>query len=166
MTAAGLRYLDPEMLRFFKVEGAAHLRVELREEFCILEARVRRAFPFSAARQYLSIQDAKGNEVGIVDDPSKLDQDSIALIEDELDRRYFTPKISAIQTLRNDGGMWTFVVQTQRGESEFYVRNWRDSSHEISPGRFQIYSVDGQRFEIPDYEGMDAKSKTLMDQLF
>jgi len=166
MPAAALRYLDPEKLRFFRVEGAAHLRCELEGELCIVECRIRRAFPFSASKNYLSIQDAAGNEIGIVAEPSKLDREARRLIDDELDRRYFTPKISAIQNLKNDGGMWTFTVKTQRGTSEFYVRNWRDSSHEIGPGRFQIYSVDGQRFEIPNYEELDAKSKLLMDQLF
>ncbi|HEY3780931.1 MAG TPA: DUF1854 domain-containing protein [Fimbriimonadaceae bacterium] len=166
MPAAAIRYLDPSKLRFFKHEGGTHLRVELLDEFCIIEARVRRAFPFSSGKKYLSVQDAKGNEVGILEEPEKLDSGSLALIGEELDRRYFTPMISGIQSLKNDGGMWTFVVTTQRGVSEFYVRNWRDSSHEIAPGRYQIYSVDGQRFEIPNYEGLDNKSKTLMDQLF
>lgn len=166
MPAAALRYLDPEKVRFSRVDGAAHLRAELEDEQCILEVRLKRAFPFSATNQYVSLQDATGKEIGIIADPSKLDRPSKELVASELDRRYFTPKITAIQSLKNESGMWTFVVQTQRGPSEFYVRNWRDSAHEIAPGRIQIYSVDGQRFEIPSYEDLDAKSKTLMEQLF
>ena len=166
MASQPLRYFEPEKLRFFKLEGATHLRVEVQDELCILEARVRRAFPFSAAKQFLSVQDAKGNEVGLLTDTGGLDKQSKELIANELDRRYFTPHISAIKNLKNDGGMWTFLVETQRGLTEFYVRNWRDSSYEISPGRFQIYSVDGRRFEIPNYEGLDNRSKMLMDQLF
>jgi hypothetical protein len=166
MPAAAIRYLDPETVRFFKMEGATHLRAELKDEFCILETRVRRAFPFSANDQHFSVQDASGKEVGVIAEPAKLDRESLSLVQQELERRYFTPKISGIQSLKNEGGMWTFVVETQRGISEFYVRNWRDSSHEISPGRYQIYSVDGQRFEIPSYDAMDTKSKGLMDQLF
>jgi hypothetical protein len=166
MPATAIRYLEANKLRLFRPAGGAHLRAEVEDELCIIEVRVRRAFPFSASKQYLSVQDASGAEIGILRDPDELDQESKQLLEDELDRRYFTPKILGIEGLRNDGGMWTFNVRTQRGQSEFYVRNWRDSSHEIAPGRFQIYSVDGQRFEIPDYEGLDARSKTLMDQLF
>lgn len=166
MLAAPLRYLDESKLRFWKPEGAAHLRAELDGELCILEAKIRRAFPFSASQQYLSLQDGAGKEIGLIADPSKLDDSSRRLIDDELDRRYFTPEITAIENLKNEGGMWTFGVQTQRGPIEFYVRNWRDSSHEIAPGRFQIYSVDGQRFEIADYNKLDNRSKMLMDQLF
>ena len=166
MPATSIQYLEAAKVRFFRPSGGAHLRVELQDNLCILEARVRRSFPFSASQQYLSIQDAGGNEIGILRDPAELDKESRQLVEDELDRRYFTPKILGIENLRNDGGMWTFNVRTQRGTSEFYVRNWRDSSHEIAPGRYQIYSVDGQRFEIPDYDALDSKSKSLMDQLF
>ena len=166
MPAAAIRYLEPEKVRFFKIEGATHLRAELKDELCILEVRLRRSFPFSSSGSYLSVQDASGKEIGIIKDPSDLSQESQKLIEAELERRYFTPKITAIDSLKLEGGMWTFVVKTQRGTSEFFVRNWRDSSHEIAPGRYQIYSVDGQRFEIPSYDAMDAKSKMLMDQLF
>jgi hypothetical protein len=166
MPATGLNYLDAAKVHFFKIEGAAHLRTEIEDEMCIIETRLRRAFPFSASPQYLSVQDASGKEIGIVSDPSQLDRQSKELMESELDRRYFTPKITAIQSLKNEGGMWTFVVQTQRGNAEFYVRNWRDSAHEIAAGRIQIHSVDGQRFEIASYDALDAKSKTLMEQLF
>lgn len=165
-TATALRYLDPAKVRFFKLEGAAHLRTEIEDELCIIETRLRRAFPFSATQNYLSVQDASGKEIGIVTDPSQLDRQSRELMDEELDRRYFTPKITSIQSLKNEGGMWTFGVQTQRGNATFYVRNWRDSAHEIAPGLIQINSVDGQRFEIGNYEALDTKSKTLMDQLF
>ena len=146
MSATALKYLDPKRVHFFKLEGAAHLRAEIEDEMCIIEARLRRAFPFSVSQEYLSVQDASGKEIGIISDPSQLDRQSRELMESELDRRYFTPKITAIQSLKNEGGMWTFVVQTQRGNAEFYVRNWRDSAHEIAAGRIQIHSVDGQRF--------------------
>ncbi len=61
--------------------------------------------------------------------------------------------------------MWRFSVSTGRGDAEFYVRNWRDSAHEVSPGRWLIHSVDGGRFEIPDIGTLDAKSQRLLDQL-
>jgi hypothetical protein len=104
--------------------------------------------------------------MGILRSLSELDDSSRKILEGELARRYFTPTIQAIESLRQDGGMWLFRVQTQRGPAQFYVRNWRDSSHEISHMRFQILSVDGQRFEIRDYMTLDERSKALLDQLF
>jgi hypothetical protein len=164
--AAALRYIEPTSIRFFRVPGGTHLRAEILDELCILEARVKRAFPFSATDNFLSIQDASGKEVGLISAVEQLDEESKRLVAEELDRRYFTPKITGVESLKNEGGMWTFVVQTQRGVAQFFVRNWRDSSHEIAPGRVQINSVDGQRFEIEKWSELDPKSQTMLEQLF
>lgn len=97
-------------------------------------------------------------------DRMKADQRELVLAE--LDRRYFTPSIERIDDLKQEAGMWRFVVQTQRGATEFYVRNWRDSAFEVSPGRWQIVSVDGLRFEIPKVEDLDGRSQSRLDLLF
>ncbi len=96
---------------------------------------------------------------------SGLDPGTRELLVEEMDRRYFTPSISKIDELKPEAGMWRWNVQTQRGPTEFYVRNWRDNGFEISPGRWQIHSVDGGRFEIVQLEKLDAQSQHLLDQL-
>lgn len=94
-----------------------------------------------------------------------LEPETESIFEEELNRRYFTPQVERIDGLRSEAGMWRFNVQTQRGPAEFYVRNWRDNAHEITPGRWMILSVDGARFEIVKIEDLDAKSQRLLDQL-
>ena len=59
-----------------------------------------------------------------------------------------------------------YWVETQRGDAEIYVRNWRDSAYETGAGRWQILSVDGLRFTIPDINALDARSQDLLDQVF
>jgi hypothetical protein len=160
-----LRYLEPREVRAWQPEGAAHLRVEIDGDRTILAARLKRAFPLSEPSQLVSIQDGAGKEVAILRTLDGLDPRTRELFDSQLDRRYFTPRIEAIETLKMEAGMWRFVVQTQRGPTEFYVRNWRDSANEIAPGRWQIHSVDGGRFEIQNLEALDANSRRLMDQL-
>lgn len=162
---AEVRHIQGSALRAMRAEGAIHLRLEVRDEFCVPNARIRRAFPLSEPERYLSLQGADGKEIAVLESMDSLDVASRALIEEELDRRYFTPQISQILELRQDAGMWRFVVATQRGEAEFYVRNWRDSAQEIAPGRWQIFSVDGGRFEIVDVNKLDGRSQRLMDLL-
>ena len=159
-----IRYVAGNSVRVERPEGSIHVRVQL-DDLCVRAALVKRVFPLSAPRQYLSIQNAEGKEVAIVRDPENLDPDSKRAVAEELDRRYFTPAVERIDLLRAEAGMWHFEVQTQRGPSSFYVRNWRDSAHEISPGRWQIFSVDGARYEIMDLEAMDARSRKFMDLL-
>lgn len=132
----------------------------------MLAAQFKRAFPLSNPDTFISIQDIADNEVGILESLDGLSAEEREIILDELDRRYFTPSIERIEELRQDAGMWKFVVKTQRGPAEFYVRNWRDSAHEASRGRWQIHSVDGLRFEIRQVDQLDERSQTLLEQLF
>ena len=126
---------------------------------------VKRAFPLSKTSEFLSILDSDGKEIGILSAMEGMDPESYELLAEELDRRYFTPHISQIHSLKQEAGMWKFVVQTQRGPSEFFVRNWRDSAYEIVTNRWQITSVDGGRYEIIDLDLLDKKSQKLVEQL-
>ncbi len=161
-----LTFLHGSKLSISKPEGADNLRVIIADDRCLMAATIRRAFPLSKPTEFLSVQDGSGKEVGVLRSLDELDNESRKLVEQELDRRYFTPKILQLRTLKQEGGMWTFDVVTSRGPSQFYVRNWRDSSSEIAPGRFVIQSVDGQRFEVPNFDALDTKSQTLIEQLF
>jgi hypothetical protein len=157
--------IDGTALRAHRPPGSSHLRIEVRDRVSILNARVKRMFPLSQRHAYLSIQDAAGKEHAILETVDGLDPDTRRLLDEELDRRYFCPKIERIDLLRPEAGMWRFCVQTQRGPFEFYVRNWRDSAHEVTPGRWQIHSVDGQRFEIESAGDLDGRSRILLEQV-
>lgn len=165
MSNSPVRYLDSSQVRAIRPIGAVHPRVEIAGEFSILSAVIRRVFPLSNPAIYLSIQDGSGKEVGVLRTIQGLDPQTEAIFNEELDRRYYTPQVERIDSLRMEAGMWKFNVQTQRGAAEFYVRNWRDNAHEITPGRWQILSVDGARFEIMKVDELDAKSQRLLDQL-
>lgn len=159
------KYVDGSEVTVERVSGAVHLRVTLRDDCCVLSATLRRVFPLSDPSGYLSLQTREGKEVAVIRNYAAMDTASRQLTDEELDRRYFTPTIDRITSLKQDAGMWKFGVDTQRGPAEFFVRNWRDSAHEISLGRWMIQSVDGVRFEIPNLEALDARSQKLMDQL-
>jgi hypothetical protein len=146
--------------------GATSLRIEIVGEHTLLTAQIRRLFPASEPDRFFSIQDGFGKEVAILDSLEGADAETCERVEQEFDRRYFTPRIVAIDSLCQDGGMWLFEAVTQRGPVRFYVRNWRDSSHELKPGRWTILSVDGQRFEIPRWDELDERSRRLLEQLF
>ncbi|MDR3687933.1 MAG: DUF1854 domain-containing protein [Fimbriimonas sp.] len=165
MSGTTVRYFEPNEIRAFRSPGALHPRVEVVDEYVILSAVIKRAFPLSNPNLYVSILDGAGKEQGVLRTTHGLDAESMAIFNEQLDRRYFTPHISRIDGLRSEAGMWRFDVQTQRGATRFYVRNWRDSAHETTPGRWQIMSVDGARFEILKLEDLDVKSLRLMDQL-
>jgi len=160
-----VRYLDSDEVKASRPNRAVHPRVQIADDFVVLAATLRRIFPLSHPDSYICIQDGAGKEVGVLRTMVGLEPSSDSIIREELDRRYFTPEIHQIEALKQEAGMWRFDVQTQRGATRFFVRNWRDNAHEISPNRWQILSVDGARFEISNLEALDAKSQRLLDQL-
>jgi hypothetical protein len=124
-----------------------------------------RAFPLSKPHEMISIRDAENKEFGIIESLTTLEPESKTLAEEELDRRYFTPAITKINSLKNEASMWRFNVETTRGPSDFFVRNWRDNAQELTSGRWQITSVDGGRYEILNLDSLDDKSQILIEQL-
>ncbi len=149
---------------FRGAEGSTELDARIGGEW-IEGVRLHRCFPLSDPARYVSVLDKEGDERAVLDDLGGLDESSRRLADRELDRRYFTPDIERITLLKPEAGMWHFVVETGRGVSDFYVRNWRDSAFELKPGRWQITSVDGGRYEIPNLERLDPASLRLLDQL-
>lgn len=124
-----------------------------------------RAFPLSSPTEFISIRDHEHKELGIIESLDNLDAASRKVADEELSRRYFTPSITKINSLKNEASMWKFDVETTRGHSDFYVRNWRDNAHELTPGRWQITSVDGGRYEILNLDHLDERSQILIEQL-
>jgi hypothetical protein len=164
--ATTLTYLSATQVTVIPVPGSVHPHVEIEGDRCVLAAQFKRVFPLSHPNKFISIQDPTDHEIGVLESLEGMPDSQRDIILQELDRRYFTPWVQRIDELRQDAGMWKFVVQTQRGPAEFYVRNWRDSAHEASPGRWQIHSVDGLRFEIRQVDELDARSQNLLEQLF
>ncbi len=144
----------------------ARPRCEVEGERCLLEARLVRCFPLSEPDQFLSLRDGAGNEVGILRSLNGMDPESREVAENELDRRYFTPAIERITALKQEASMWRWDVETQHGPITFYLRGVRDSIHEVAPRRWQVMSIDGQRYEIRDYARLDDQSRNLFDSLF
>ncbi|MGI8923104.1 MAG: DUF1854 domain-containing protein [Fimbriimonadales bacterium] len=161
-----LRYFPEDAVRVRKLAGSLYPRCEIESDRCVLQAKFRRCFPLTDPTVFVSICEESGREVGIIKDPEALDDESRLLVAKELDNFYFTPIVRSITALKQEASMWKWEVETQRGPVSFYLRGVRDSVHEVAPGRWQIYSVDGQRYEIQNYDSLDAKTQHLFESLF
>ncbi|MEO7453793.1 MAG: DUF1854 domain-containing protein [Fimbriimonadales bacterium] len=140
--------------------------MEIAGRFCLLGAKLRRCFPLTHSDSFIAVFDGEGNEIGIIPDLAGLETESRKAIDEELDAFYFTPAIERIKSLKAEASMWKWEVDTQRGLATFYLRGVRDSVHEVAPGRWQVFSVDGQRYEITNLDGLDQRSQNLFEGLF
>ncbi|MCY3681633.1 MAG: DUF1854 domain-containing protein [Gemmatimonadetes bacterium] len=126
--------------------------------------RLARAFPHSNPDQFVSLMDELGHEIGIIENPKKLDTESRNLLEAELKAIYFVPTISAITSVvpKGTGSQWT--VDTDDGEYTFRILG-RDALKGDEPPAIEITDENGKRYRIDNYWDLDAESRDLTSDL-
>ena len=127
---AEVRLLDPGTLRFAATEGGfLALTVtggDRSEHYPRINAY--RTFPLSDADRYLSLRDAGGDEIGILESLADLSADQAALLRDELERRYFTPVIERVRSLKEEFGYSTGWSKPTPGSAGSRCRAARTTS--------------------------------------
>ena len=151
------RYLDPAQLTFTRSEvGTA--RLEIRKEVCHLRVVVRRLMPLSNPDGYISLAADEDTEIGILVNPLALTPESLKILQEELDKRYFTPTIQKIYRVKEHFGIHEWEVETERGRITFSVRGLNQNIKQVPPARLFVTDVRGNRYDIPDYRELDTQS--------
>ncbi len=159
-----MEYLDARGCCFTKRGDALVLTVENDRSY--LKVRAVRAFPLSELNEFIGLMDAiSGREIGMLRNLRDLDGPTRQLIQHEIDKRYFIPKIRRIIQAKKEFGTVYWDVETDRGDRQFVMRGIRDSVHEIEPGRFLVNDVDGNRFEVPQIGELDTRSQALWERV-
>jgi|GEM_PF-105657 hypothetical protein len=169
-TAFELLTLDPKGVSLFRTPGGT-VRLTLADpkagpERSYLIVRIARAFPWSLPDEYIGLRDGKDKEIGVLETLESLNAESRAILDDELARRYFIPKVVRILEVKEErGGLAYFKVETDRGEREFYVQNPRDSCQNLSAIRILVTDKDGFRYEFPDITQYDGKGQAFFERV-
>jgi hypothetical protein len=158
--ASRLVFLDPAALRFLR--HGALLRLTVEGDRSHLRVSVLRAFPLSDPGRFLSVRDDEGKELGVIADPAGLREEDRAIVDEELERRYFVPIVRRIVSAKERFGTVDWVVQTDRGERRFTTQNLRENLTRPAPGRLILADTDGNRYDIRDVEALDAESQGLL----
>lgn len=151
------RFLDPSHLTITRSQ-AGTVRLEVHKEVCHLRVIVRRLMPLSNPDQYISLAADEDTEIGIIVNPSDLAPDSQKIIYEELEKRYFTPTIKKIYRVKEQFGIHEWDVETERGRVTFQVRGLNQNIKPALPARLFVTDMRGNRYDIPDYRELDAKS--------
>ena len=117
-----------------------------------------RAFPFDFPYSYISVLDIESKEIGIIQDVDAMGEENAALLREELDRKYYTPVIKQILSVKDKFGYSYWKVVTDEGEIEFTCRDTFSSLLKVGGTRVFVNDIDGNRYEIPDLEALDHKS--------
>lgn len=117
-----------------------------------------RAFPFDHPYAYISVLDKEQKEIGMISDIEAFDPDTTAMLRAELERKYYTPVIRKILSLKDKFGYSYWKVETDEGELSFTLRDTFHSLLKVQGTRIFVNDIDGNRYEIPDVEKLDRKS--------
>lgn len=117
-----------------------------------------RQFPFELLWEFISVLDAEQNELGIIRNVELFEGETRELLMTELNRRYYSPKIKQIISMKERYGFSYWKVETEEGEVSFTLHDTFRSIVRVSEHRAILFDVNGNRFEIPDVSALDRKS--------
>ena len=127
--------------------------------------KIRQAFPLSFENRYITFFDQEDEYLGLVAEPSSCDESTFRIIRDEIEWRYFRPRITRVAEMEGRGGTSIFSVETDRGAVKIPMRDLREGMMELSSGRILITDEHGNRYEIPDLDRLDRRSRRLIRRL-
>jgi hypothetical protein len=159
--------LTPENARFYKSQGGlisldlinAKGEKETFERIVIL-----RAFPITNPEEFLSVREpdskkmGRGKEIGMIRYMNLFDEATSKLFLEELDRRYFTPKLTKILSIKDKFGYLYWDADTSAGHVTFVLTNPFSNLRVLEDKRIIINDIDGNVFEIPDPKKLDTAS--------
>lgn len=157
--------ITPENAKFYR-SGGGLVSLEIKYddgEETIERISLVRAFPVSNPDEYISVRKPAsarddGGEVGMIRDIHLFDADTVALLNEELDRRYFIPEITKIMSVKDKFGYLYFDSVTSAGKVAFTMTNPYSNFRKLENGSVLITDVDGNCFRITDPEKLDRGS--------
>jgi len=143
--------------------GILKAKIEGGEEYPV---RPIRCFPFTGAGQYLGLFKIESDgtineEIALISDLKKLDENSQKLIAEELNKTYPLTQITKIHSIKQTTKAIKWHVDTDKGERRFEVKEQRDICV-IQPNLIVIKDSEGIRYQINSAK-LDPKSLALLE---
>lgn len=152
-------WLTPENAAFSLQNGLLYLTLDGETKRVTLF----RQFPFDLLWEYISVLDEDEHELGILRDISLFEDKTKNLLEQELKKRYYTVTVTKILSVKERFGFSYWRVETTEGEWKFTLRDTLKNISCVNGSRVFFADVNGNRFEIPDMNRLDAKSRRSLE---
>lgn len=155
-------YIEGDEARFIR-KDIFLIDVEFFNGEKLLDLEPRRLFPLSGLTKYITLLDDKGIEKAIIRNVETLIPESREILEDCLKEYYMIPKIKEITDCINKFGILKWITDTDRGVCEFTIRNIHSDIKVLYGNRIIIRDSNDNRYEIPNADLMNRKSKTILN---
>lgn len=140
---------------------AGSLRLHLADR-CYPRAIAVWAFPFTDRRHWIAFRDASDAPIGMIRDLHDVDRESRQILKHSLEQRYFLPRIERVIAVKEEFGLLTMDVETDRGRISFTINNPRENIHWIGAGRILFVDAEENRYEVASYDDLDHRSQGLL----
>jgi len=162
--------LKERSARILKLDGT-NARFGTRNGFLCLELTVdgntesydrvflHRAFPYELADEYVSVQAEENVEVGIIYNVAEFDGDTVALLRRELERKYYSPVITEIKSVKERYGFSYWKAKGEDGkEISFTMKDTYKNIKHITSDEIVLVDVDGNRYTVKSVKRLSTKS--------
>ena len=158
-----LRFIDGSNAKFAATEGG-FVSLEL-DGKTYKRIGVYLTFPLSDPESFISIREAdeKAKEIGVIKKLSDIAPDQAELIREQIKLRYFMPEITKVIDVKDEYGYAYWNVITSFGACRFTTGMGGDSVVSLSDARILITDIDGNRYEIRDFNAMTPAEKKKLD---
>ena len=157
-----LNVLDPETLRIRRDDfGNPCLQTADRTWENV---RPVRTHPLTAPERFIAFLAEGGREeIGMLEDAAALEAESRNALEAELELEYFQARVLAIHHVDSRYGVTTWDLETDRGRRTAQLKD-RGDLRPLPGGRVILTDMHGVRFDVPDMDALDEKSRRLLEE--
>lgn len=152
-----IRLIEPEKAQFAKT-GKGFVSLTL-DETEYKRIALRRILPYTMPDDYISVCDKEQKEIGIIKAISEYPEEQACILREELERRYYCPRIKTILSVKEKMGYVYFEVLLEKGDKSFALKDVSKNIRRIDEKRLMLFDVDGNRYVIDDLEALDVKSR-------
>lgn len=158
--SAGIIKLDGTNSRFeMKNKFLSLITVEDGEEKHYDRVFLHRDFPHELLWEYISVTGDEGKEIGLIYNIEDFDEVSADLLKREIERKYYSPVIKEIHSVKERYGFsyWKVVAEDMR-EMNFTMQDTFRNIIRIGDDRAILVDVDGNRYTIKSILALDRRS--------
>ena len=163
--AGGIVRLGPDRIRFERTRGGL-VRALLPDGSRREPVAFYRAFPYSAPNDLVAVRDGAGVELGTLAPPAEFPETDRQIIVEELQRRYFAPRIVGVDRLDERFGRSHWRVTTDAGATRFTVHNEHANLRDLPDGTMLLIDVDGNRYRLAPRHELESRIRRKLEAMF
>ena len=156
-----VKFLDAKNLDL-GIDQYEDLQITLPDSSIQTQIKIIRSFPLSNPNQFICLIDKDNNEIGVIQDIKDLKKSDRKIVVEQLEKTYYMPKIKRINSIDGRFGVTQWQIETNFGPSQINLGSRMDVSP-MDNNRVLIKDVDGNRYEIVNYNELDPKSHALLE---